>query len=96
MPLFNFDGQEDDQAAYNLRAIPEKKYRGWGVGGGGETAADIFFLWVVGAERFQIIWVIGVGPHQITWVVGISLRGRGRNNNIICQKKREVNCFIKI
>ena len=25
-----------------------------------KTADDIFFLWVVGAERFQIIWVIGV------------------------------------
>ena len=46
------------------------------------------FLWVVGAESFQIIWVIGVGPNLITWVVGVSLRGRGRKN-IICQKNRE-------
>ena len=47
------------------------------------------FLWVVGAESFQIIWLIGVQPKLITWVIGISLRGRGRKN-IICQIKREV------
>ena len=59
---------------------------GWG---GGEDGRRYIFLWVVGAESFQIIWIIGVRPNLITWVVGVSLRGRGRKN-IICQKKREV------
>ena len=67
-----------------FRAIPEKKY----LGGGGRRQQANIFLWVVGAESFQIIWVIGVRPNLITWVVGVSLRGRGRKN-IICQKKRE-------
>ena len=66
-----------------FRAFPENN--SWE----GKTAANIYFLWVVGAESFQIIWVIGVRPNLITWVVGISLRGRGRKN-IICQKKGEV------
>ena len=66
-----------------FRAIPEKN--SWE----GKTAANIYFLWVVGVESFKIIWVIGVRPNLITWVVGISLRGRGRKN-IICQKKGEV------
>ena len=64
-----------------LRAIPEKKILG------GEDGRQYIFLWVVGAESFQIIWVNGVRPNLITWVVGASLRGR---KNIICQKKREV------
>ena len=68
-----------------LRAIPG----GGGGGGGGKDGRRYIFLWVVGAEKFQIIWVIGVRPNLITWVVGVSLRGRGRKN-IICQKKREV------
>ena len=67
-----------------IRAIPEKNT--WGRGKDGRR---YIFLWVVGAESFQIIWVIGVRPNQITWVVGISLCGRGRKN-IICRKKREV------
>ena len=46
------------------------------------------FLWVVGAECFQIIWVIGVRRNLITRVVGVSLRGRGRKN-IICKKKEK-------
>ena len=74
-----------------MRAIPgsRKKYLwAWGGGGGGKTACHIF-LWMVGAESFQIIWILGVRPNLITWVVGVSLRGRGRKN-IICQKKREV------
>ena len=58
-------------------------------GGGGEDSRRYIFLWVVGAESFQIIWIIGVRQNLITWVVGVSLRGRGRKN-IICQKKREV------
>ena len=55
---------------------------------GGEDGRRYIFLWVVGAESFQIILVIGVRPNLITWVVGISIHGRGRKN-IICQKKRE-------
>ena len=67
-----------------FRAIPEKISGGGGRGDG----RRYIFLWVVGAESFQIIWVIGVQPNLITWLVGVSLRGR-RRNNIICQKKRE-------
>ena len=59
----------------SVRAIPEKNT--WG-GGVGEDGRRYIFLWVVGAESFQIIWVIGVRPNLITWVVGVSLRGRGR------------------
>ena len=55
---------------------------------GGEGGRRYIFLWVVGAESFQIIWVIGVQPNLITWVVGISLRGRGRKN-LICPKKEK-------
>ena len=66
-----------------LRAIPGKKDLGE------EDSRQYIFLWVVGAESFQIIWVIGVRPNLITWVLGISLRGRGIKK-IICQKKREV------
>ena len=51
--------------------------------GGGKDGRRYIFLWVVGAESFQIIWVIGVRPNLITWVVGVSLCGRGR------KKKRE-------
>ena len=29
-------------------------------GGGGEEGKQYIFLWVVGADIFQIIWVIGV------------------------------------
>ena len=43
---------------------------------GGEDGRPYIFLWVVGAESFQIIRVIGDRPNLITWVVGISLRGR--------------------
>ena len=80
------------QERLSLRAIPEKNTwggEGGGGGGGGGDGRRYIFLWVVGAESFQIIWVIGVRPNLITWVVGISMRGRGRKN-IICQKKREV------
>ena len=59
------------------------------MGGGWLASRRYIFLWVVGAESFQIIWVIGVRPNLNTWVVGISLCGKGRKN-IICQKKREV------
>ena len=38
-----------------------KKYLG-GRGGGGRRQAT-YFLWVVGAESFQIIWIIGVRPN---------------------------------
>ena len=70
-----------------IRAIPEKNTWGGGGGGGGEEDSRRYiFLWVVGAESFQIIWVIGVRPILITWEVGVSLRGRGRKN-IICQKR---------
>ena len=31
-----------------------------GGGGGGEEGKQYIFLWVVGADIFQIIWVIGV------------------------------------
>ena len=44
--------------ADKIRAIPEKKYLGGG--GGMEDGRRYIFLWVVGAERFQIIWVISV------------------------------------
>ena len=64
-----------------FRAIPEKNLGG----GGWKDGRRYIFLWVVGAESFQIIWVIGVRPYLITWVVGVSLRGRGRNN-IICRR----------
>ena len=43
-------------------------------GGGGrgwEDGRQFIFVWVVGAEIFQIIWVIGVQPNLITWVVGV-------------------------
>ena len=49
-----------------FRAIPKKKYLG------GEDGRRYIFLWVVGAESFQIIWVVGVRPNLITWVVGVS------------------------
>ena len=39
---------------------------------GGEDGRRYIFLWVVGAESFQIIWVIGFRPNLITWVVGFS------------------------
>ena len=68
-----------------IRAVPKNTCGG----GGGEDGRRFIFLWVVGAEIFQIIWVVGVRPNLITWVVGISLHGRGRKN-VICQKKREV------
>ena len=58
---------------------------GGGGGGGGEDSKRYIFLWLVGAESFQIIRVIGVRPNLITWVVGVSLLGRGRKN-IICLK----------
>ena len=32
---------------------------GWG-GGGGKESKQYIFLWVAGADIFQIIWVIGV------------------------------------
>ena len=41
----------------SLRAIPEKKLGG---GGEGKKTNDIFFLWVVGVDIFQVIQVIGV------------------------------------
>ena len=56
-----------------LKGYSRKKYLGW------EDGRRYIFLWVVGAESFQIIWVIGVRPNLITWVVGVSLRGRGRS-----------------
>ena len=68
---------------FATKGYSRKKYLG------GEDGRRYIFLWVVGAESFQIIWVIGVRPNRITWVVGILLRGRGRKN-IICPKKREV------
>ena len=37
-----------------IRAFPEKKYLG------GEEGKQYIFLWVVGADIFQIIWVIVV------------------------------------
>ena len=39
---------------------------------GGEDGRRYIFLWVVGAESFQIIWVVGVRPNLTTWVVGVS------------------------
>ena len=36
----------------------------------GEEGKRYIFLWVVGADIFQIIWVIGVWKNLITWVVG--------------------------
>ena len=38
---------------------------------GGEDGRRYIFLWVVGAESFQIIWVVGVESFQIIWVVGV-------------------------
>ena len=73
-----------------MTAIPEKNsWCVWVWGGGGGDGRRCIFLWVVGAESFQIIWVIGVQPNLIIGSVGVSLRGRGRKN-IICQKKVEV------
>ena len=38
-----------------------KKYQeGGGGGGGGGERKQYIFLWVAGADIFQIIWVIGV------------------------------------
>ena len=56
-----------------LGLFKKKISGGGGGGGGGERRQAIYFLWVVGAEIFQIIWVIGVRPNLITWVVGVSL-----------------------
>ena len=42
----------------------------WGGGGGGRRGEDgrrYIFLWVVGAESFQIIWVIGVRLNQLVF-----------------------------
>ena len=50
-----------------IKGYSRKKYLG------GEEGRRYIFLWVVGAESFQIIWVIGVWPNLNTWVVGISL-----------------------
>ena len=50
------------------RKIPVR--RGGG-GRGWEDGRQFIFVWVVGAEIFQIIWVIGVQPNLITWVVGV-------------------------
>ena len=43
----------------NLRLFQKKIPRG-GVGGGKKAGKQYIFLWVVGADIFQIIWVIGV------------------------------------
>ena len=61
---------------------------------GGEDSRWYIFLWVVGAESFQIIWVIAVWPNQITWIVGISLGWRGRKN-IVCQKREVLSNLAK-
>ena len=53
----------------NLRSL-SRGGGGGGGGGGGERERDgrrYIFLWLTGAETFQIIWVIGV---RITWLEG--------------------------
>ena len=50
----------------NSEGYSRKKYLG------GEDGRRYIFLWVVGAESFQIIWVIGFRQNLITWVVGVS------------------------
>ena len=47
------------------KGYSRKKYLGEG-GGRREDGRRYTFLWVVGAESFQIIWVIGVRPNLIT------------------------------
>ena len=45
-----------------IKGYSRKKYLGGGGGGGGvgKEGKQYIFLWVVGADIFQIIWVIGV------------------------------------
>ena len=38
---------------------------------GGEDGRQYIFLWVVGAESFQIIWAVGAESFQIIWAVGV-------------------------
>ena len=49
----------------NTEGYSRKKYLG------GEDGRQYIFLWVVGAESFQIIWVVGAESFQIIWVVGV-------------------------
>ena len=59
----NMFARFDENPAMTLRVIKgysRKKYLG------GEDGRRYIFLWVVGAESFQIIWVIGVRPNLIT------------------------------
>ena len=80
----------------NVRAIPEKNTWGGGGGGGvdggwGEDGRHYIFLWVVGAERFQIIWVIGVRQIKLHgWLVFRCVEGEKR---ILSAKKER--SFIK-
>ena len=89
-PSYQDGSFELPKHTFKLRAISEKNT--WGGGGGGGEGRDdgrrYIFLWVFGAESFQVIWVIVVRPNLITWVVGVSLRGGGRKN-IICQKREK-------
>ena len=56
-----FPGQEKSVNSIFNQGYSRKKYLGGGGGGGGgEEGKRYIFLWVVGADIFQIIWVIGV------------------------------------
>ena len=48
-----------------IQGYSRKKYLG------GEDGRQYIFLWVVGAESFQIVWVVGAESFQIIWVVGV-------------------------
>ena len=50
----------------STKGYSRKKYLG------GEDGRQYIFLWVVGAESFQIIWVVvGAESFQIIWVIGV-------------------------
>ena len=76
----------------NLGLFQKKK----DLGGDGR---QYIFLWVVGAESFQIIWVIGVRPNLITWVgglrpnlitwvVGVSAAWKGKEQYYLPKKEK--------
>ena len=50
-----------DSHFFHSKGCSRKKYLG------GEDSRRYIFLWVVGAESFQIIWVVGVRPNLITF-----------------------------
>ena len=60
--------QRVKQMDKNVKCYSRKKYLE------GEEGKPYIFLWVVGANIFQIIWVVGVRKNLITWVVGFYLK----------------------